>query len=79
MMYRELANAVVLQAVREFRPAYSRLKRFPNDQKAADRVREITEFFCSDRFCLFTNLDGPVLLTKIMRDVDERIVENEKD
>lgn len=74
-MYRDLANAVVLQAAKEFRPAYKRLKSHPNDGKAADRVREITEFFCSDRFCLFTNLDGPALLTKIMREIDEREIE----
>ncbi len=74
-MYRELANAVILQAVREFRPAYRRLKNHPNDAKAQDRVREITEFFCSERFCLMTDLDGPALLNQIMREMDEREIE----
>ena len=75
MMYKELANAIILQAVREFRPAYRRLKSHPNDEKAQDRVREITEFFCSERFCLMTDLDGPALLNQIMREMDEREIE----
>ncbi len=74
-MYKELANAIILQAVREFRPAYRRLKSHPNDAKAQDKVREITEFFCSDHFQILTDLDGPALLNQIMREMDERGIE----
>ncbi len=74
-MYRKLANAVILQAVREFRPAYRRLKLHPNDEKARDRVGEITEFFFSERFCLMTDLDGPALLNQIMKEIDEKGIE----
>ena len=42
--YEKLANAVILQAVKDFRPAYRRLRRHPNDKLAADTVREITQF-----------------------------------
>ena len=75
MMYRELANAIILQAAREFRPAYRRLKLHPDDEKARDRVSEITEFFYSERFCLMTNLDGPALLNQMMREIDEKGIE----
>ena len=39
--YEALANAIILQAVRDFKPAYRRLKNHPNDKLAQDTVREI--------------------------------------
>ena len=75
-MYEEnhqaLANAVIVQAVKDFKPAYRRLKRHPNDKLAQDTVREITKFFCSDYFCALSDLDGPALLNRIIREMDEK-------
>ena len=48
--YEALANAIIVQAVKDFRPAYRRLKRHPNDKLAQDTVREVEPFFCSDYF-----------------------------
>lgn len=70
--YQKLANAIILQAVKDFRPAYRRLKKHPNDRLAQDTVREITQFFCSDYFCALTDLDGPALLNRIIREMDEK-------
>ena len=70
--YQKLANAIILQAVRDFRPAYRRLKKHPNDRLAQDTVREITQFFCSDYFRALTDLDGPALLNRIIREMDEK-------
>ena len=70
--YKALANAIILQAVKDFRPAYRRLKRHPHDKLAQDTVREITQFFCSDYFCALTDLDGPALLNRIIREMDEK-------
>ncbi len=70
--YQALANAVILQAVKDFKPAYRRLKRYPNDKLAQDTVREITKFFCSDYFCALSDLDGPALLNRIIREMDEK-------
>ena len=72
--YQALANAIVVQAARDFRPAYRRLKNHPNDKLAQDTVREITQFFCSDYFCALTDLDGPALLQRIMKDIDNRSI-----
>ena len=69
--YYELAKAIILQAVKDFKPAYLRLKRHPDDKAAALRVKEITEFFCGEYFCLLSNADGPALLRKIMKQIDE--------
>ena len=70
--YEALANAIIVQAVKDFRPAYQRLKRHPNDKLAQDTVREITQFFCSDYFCALTDLDGPALLNRIIREMDDK-------
>ena len=72
--YEKLANAIILQAVKDFRPAYRRLRRHPEDKLAQDTVREITKFFCSDYFCALTDLDGPELLQRIMKDIDNRSI-----
>ena len=74
--YKALANAIILQAVKDFRPAYRRMKRHPNDRLAQDTVREITQFFCSDYFCALSDLDGPALLNRIIREMDEKYEKN---
>lgn len=74
--YQALANAIILQAVKDFRPAYRRLKRHPNDKLAQDTVREITQFFCSQYFHALTSIDGPALLNRIMREMDEKYEKN---
>ena len=76
--YYTLARAIILQAVKDFKPAYLRLKRRPDDKAAASRVKEITEFFCSEYFCLLSNADGPRLLKKIMKQIDEEVMPDEK-
>lgn len=70
--YKNLANAIILQAVKDFKPAYRRLKKHPNDRLAQDTVREITRFFCSQYFESLSELDGPALLNRIMREMDEK-------
>ena len=70
--YKNLANAIILQAVKDFKPAYRRLKKYPNDRLAQDTVREITKFFCSQYFEALSELDGPALLNRIMREMDEK-------
>ena len=66
-----MARAIILQAVKDFKPAYLRLKRRPDDRVATARVKEITEFFCGEYFCLLSDADGPALLRKIMKQIDE--------
>ena len=69
--YEELANAIIMQAVKDFQPAYKKLKRHPDDEEAQNTVREVTKFFCSDWFSVLTDLDGPQLLTRIMHEIDK--------
>jgi hypothetical protein len=70
--YQALANAIIGQAVKDFRAAYRRLKNNPDDKLAKSKIQEITKFFCSDYFEGLTDLDGPMLLKQIMQKMDEK-------
>ena len=72
--YEALANAIIIQAAKDFRAAYKRMKRFPNDARAQDEVREITKFFCSQSFVMLSDVDGPTLLKKMKDEIDSGIV-----
>jgi len=68
--YQRLANAVIIEAAKDFKAAYKRMKRFPDDTRAKDEVREITEFFCSEWFEVLSDADGPTLLRRMMEEID---------
>jgi hypothetical protein len=72
--YEALANAIIIQAAKDFRAAYKRMKRFPNDGRAQEEVREITKFFCSQWFVMLSDVDGPTLLKKMKDEIDSGIV-----
>ncbi len=72
--YQALANAIIVQAAKDFRAAYKRMKRFPNDARAQDEVREITRFFCSQWFEMLSDADGPTLVRKMKDEIDSGTV-----
>ena len=69
--YEMLANAVIVQAAKDFRAAYKAYKRKPSNKWAESEVRDLTKFFCSEYFCVLTNADGPSILHRLMREIDE--------
>ena len=68
--YEKLANAIIVQAVKDFRAAYKRLKHFPNDSAAKYQAKCITKFFHSKYCGILTQLDGPFLLRKIIEEME---------
>lgn len=63
--YEELANAIVLQAVKDYRDSRKKLKRHPKNEAAKNMLADCEEFFCSDRFGMFTKIDGKTLLRRL--------------
>ena len=53
--YEELANAIILQAVKDYREALRLLSMNPNDKSAKRDQRNIERFFRSEWFILNTN------------------------
>ena len=67
--YQNLANAIVLTAVKDYRTALRRLKRKPNNKDAAAERDSIEEFFRSDWFAVLTELDPEYLITELNKEI----------
>ena len=65
-----LTNAIIIQAAKDFRAAYKRTKRCPDDIHAQGEVRELTSFFRSEWFKVLSDVDGPALLLRIKDEID---------
>ena len=65
----ELANAVVLQAAKDYRAALKRQKKHPRDGYAIKMQKECERFFLSQRFDIFTGIDGKGLMEKLREEV----------
>ncbi len=63
--YVRLANAIVLQAVKDWRAARRKLKRKPQNESARIELESCERFFRSDWFTELTDVDGEVLLRKL--------------
>ena len=66
--YRNLANAVVIQAARDYIGALKRIWRRPGDI-GANRTKDDCERFFQDEISYYTDFDGPTL----MRMIQERV------
>lgn len=64
-----LGNAIVLQAVEDYREARKAFADCPKDYGAKSMMLECESFFLSERFCIFTNIDGEALLEKLRKEV----------
>ena len=63
---RNLADAIILQAVKDYRTALK------HDERR--RKREIEQFFRSGWFRLLTELNGEVLIRKLRAEVKEVVI-----
>ena len=53
--YERLANAIILQAVADYRVALKKIKAHPKDRKAIDEALEIERFFRSGWYSQLTS------------------------
>lgn len=67
--YKELANAVVIKAVKDYENALKRLKRKPNDINA-NRMKNDCERFFRNEISIYTDLDGEAIMRIIKQKVD---------
>ena len=67
--YENLAAAIVLAAVSDYRSALKRLKRMPEDPKAREKRLEIEEFFFSEEFRILSNLEPEMLAGRLSGEV----------
>ena len=67
--YESLANAIVLQAVKDYRVALKRLKKHPNNKDAAIERDSIERFFRSGYFGILTDIDPEYLIDRLNEEV----------
>ena len=67
--YENLAHAIVLQAVKEYRRALRKLKKKPDDSVAIEARLSIGRFFYSDSFVTLSNLDPDYLIQQLVKEV----------
>ena len=63
--YKELANAIILQGVKDYREAGKKLKKRPKNGNIKPMVKDCERFFCSEWFGALSNLDGRALLKRL--------------
>lgn len=66
--YESLANAIILQAVKDWRDSVKKLKKRPRFQPAMDMKEECEEFFLSDYYKILSSVDGEWLLNKLKKE-----------
>lgn len=68
--YENLANAIILQAVKDYRMALKSLKANPRNRTAMADKDKIERFFRSDWFSVLTSVDGEMLIRSLQMEVD---------
>lgn len=67
--YESLGNAIILQAVKDYRAALRRIKHNPKNRIAIDEALLIEKFFRSQLYAVITNIDGEFLIDKLRAEV----------
>lgn len=68
--YEDLANAIVLQAAKDYRKALKTLRVYPKSRSAKADRDEPERFFRSPWYACLTSVDGEALIRKIREEVE---------
>lgn len=68
--YENLANAIILQAAKDYRMALKSLKANPRNRTAMAEKDEIERFIRSGWFSVLTSVDGEMLIRSLQMEVD---------
>ena len=67
--YERLANAIVLQAVSDYRVALKKIKAHPKNREAISEALEIEKFFQSGWYSILTDVDGEYLIRRLQDEI----------
>ena len=70
--YENLANSIVLLAVKDYRDALKKLKKWPRNEAAQIIKAEVEGFFRSAWYSELTSVDGEFLISKLQAEVEEQ-------
>ena len=69
--YERLANAVVIQAAKDYRECLDNIKVNPKDREAIQEALEIERFFRSKWYQALTSIDGEYLIKMLRKEVQD--------
>jgi hypothetical protein len=69
--YENLANIIILLAVKDYRAAIKKLKKWPRNESAKTMKDEVERFFRSAWYRELTSVDGEFLISKLQAEVEE--------
>ena len=67
--YERLANAIVLQAVSDYRVVLKKIKAHPKNREAISEALEIEKFFRSGWYSILTDVDGEYLIRRLQNEI----------
>ena len=67
--YERLANAIILQAVTDYRSVLKKIRRNPKNKDSVDEALRIERFFRSDWYSHLTSVDGEYLIRRLRDEV----------
>lgn len=67
--YQNLAEAIVVQAVDDYRDALRIYKKNPNYKKLSASMKELEDFFMSEWFETLSGLNGEEIMNKLRKEV----------
>ena len=67
--YERLANAIVLQAVSDYRVVLKKIKAHPKNREAISEALEIEKFFRSSWYSILTDVDGEYLIRRLQDEI----------
>ncbi len=68
--YEDLANAIVLQAAKDYRKTLKTLRMHPKSRSAKADRDELERFFRSPWYASLTSVDGGTLIRKLQEEVE---------
>ena len=63
-----LANAIIIQAAKDYKSALRILKRHPNSQTAMDEAIELEQFFHSSWYGVLTQINPVYLINRLRKE-----------
>lgn len=69
--HERLANAIVLQAVADYRTALRKIRKNPKKREALDAALQIEKFFRSQWYQTLTSVDGEYLIVQLRKEVSQ--------
>jgi len=68
--WEDLANAIIISAVKDYANAYRRVLRHPDNESVQQEVKELEQFFFGEWYAKLTDIDPHYLLDRIKKEVE---------